>query len=34
MSNLRNMNAVAKSIDDEDEEDGEHLGIVPEHLRK
>lgn len=34
MGDLRNMDAVAESVDDEYEQDGEHLGIVPEHLRK
>lgn len=28
------MDAVAESVDDEDEQDGEHLGVVPEHLRE
>lgn len=32
MGNLGDVDAVAEAVNDEDEEDGEHLGIVSEHL--
>lgn len=32
MSNFRDMYSIAKSIDDEDEQNGKHFGIIPEYL--